>query len=379
MLETLGRWVEKLSVDWLLLSATVPLLLVGLSTMNSFTGDSYYLNRQLMWIGISLIVFFVFSFIDWRLLKRTEVVVTLYILGLGSLLAVFSFGQLTRATYSWFSIGGVALQPAEFMKLFLVMILAKYFTRRHVEIANIRHILVSGIYAFLPFALIFIQPDLGSAMIIFFIWLGMTTVAGISKKHLALVFGTGALCFLILWVFVLADYQKARVMTFVDPLSDIQGSGYNAFQSTVAVGSGEMFGKGVGFGSQSRLKFLPEYQTDFIFAAFAEEWGFVGVVIVLGLYVFIVWRILATGMMGVSNFETLFAVGLAIMIMSHFIIHVGMNIGVLPITGLPIPFISYGGSHMITIFAGLGVLMGMRRYSLAFHRSDIHNEFVGPK
>jgi len=379
MWEIVWRQFNKLSIDWWLLLAIFPLLLVGLSTMNSFVGDSYYFTRQLVWIGISLSVFFIFSFVDWRLLKRTEVVVSLYVLGLVSLLTVFVFGQLTRSTYSWLSIGSVSLQPAEFMKLILVIILAKYFTRRHVEIANIRHIIISGIYAFLPFTLIFIQPDLGSAMIVFFIWIGMTSVAGISKKHLALVFGGGALCFLILWMFVLADYQKARVMTFVDPLSDIQGTGYNAFQSTVAVGSGQVLGKGVGFGSQSRLKFLPEYQTDFVFAAFAEEWGFVGVMMALGLYMFIVWRILSIGMMGVTNFETLFAVGLAIMIMSHFIIHVGMNIGLLPITGLPIPFISYGGSHMLTIFAGLGILMGMRRYSLAFHRGDIHNEFVGPK
>lgn len=379
MMETILRRFSNVSIDWLLVGAILPLLGAGLITMNSFTGDSYYFTRQLIWIVASLSVFLAFSFIDWRILRRTEVVATLYLLGCSALFVVFVFGHATRAAYSWFSVGGVSLQPAEFMKLILVIMLAKYFTRRHVEIAHIRHILVSGLYAFIPFVLIFIQPDFGSSVIIFFIWLGMTMVAGISKKHLGIVFGLGAIAFLVLWGFVLADYQKARIKTFVNPLSDIRGAGYNAFQSTVAVGSGQVLGKGVGFGSQSRLKFLPEFQTDFVFAAFAEEWGFIGVMIVFFLFGTVIWRILGAGLVGATNFETLFAVGLSIILMSHFVIHVGMNIGVLPVTGLPISFMSYGGSHMITVFAGLGILMGTRRYSLAYHRGDVHNEFVGPR
>ncbi|MCE9628394.1 MAG: rod shape-determining protein RodA [Candidatus Vogelbacteria bacterium] len=379
MLETILRRFGGVSIDWVLVVAILPLLGAGLITMNSFTSDSYYFTRQLIWITASLSTFLFFSFVDWRILRRTEVVASLYLAGCLALLVVFLFGQATRSAYSWFSVGGVSLQPAEFMKLILVIMLAKYFTRRHVEIAHIRHILVSGLYAFIPFVLIFIQPDFGSAVIIFFIWLGMTMVAGISKKHLAVVFGLGVISFVMLWGFVLADYQKNRIKTFVNPLSDIQGAGYNAFQSTVAVGSGQVLGKGVGFGSQSRLKFLPEFQTDFVFAAFAEEWGFVGVMIVFCLFGTVIWRILGAGLVGATNFETLFAIGLSIILMSHFVIHVGMNIGVLPVTGLPISFMSYGGSHMLTIFAGLGILMGMRRYRLAYHRGDIHNEFVGPR
>lgn len=367
------------SIDWVLLAAIIPLLGAGLLTMNSFAGDSYYSTRQLIWIVASLSVFGIFSLIDWRILRRSEVVAGLYGLGCASLVFVFLFAQATRSTYSWLSIGSIAIQPAEFMKLILIIILAKYFTRRHVEIAHIRHIIISGLYAFIPFLLIFIQPDLGSAMIIFFIWLGMTMVAGISKKHLALIFGLGAISFALLWVFVLADYQKARVMTFIHPLSDIQGASYNAFQSMVAVGSGEILGKGVGYGSQSRLKFLPEYQTDFVFAAFAEEWGFIGVMLAFFLFGVVLWRILSNAMVGATNFETLFGVGMAVFIMSHFIIHVGMNIGLMPVTGLPISFMSYGGSHLLTVFAGLGILMGMRRYSLAYHREDVYNEFVGPR
>jgi rod shape determining protein RodA len=147
----------------------------------------------------------------------------------------------------------------------------------------------------------------------------------------------------------------------------------------VAVGSGQILGKGVGYGSQSRLNFLPEHQTDFIFAAFAEEWGFIGVLLVFLLFGIIIWRIVLVALNGATNFEVLFGLGLSILLMSHFIIHVGMNIGLLPVTGLPVSFMSYGGSHLLTVFMGLGMLMGMRKYSNVFHRDDIHNEFLGPK
>lgn len=366
------------NIDWLLLVACLPILGVGLLSMNSFTENSYYFDRQIIWIGLALVVFLVASFIDWRFLRKSEIVVGIYILGILALLGLYLFSEVTRNTYSWLSVGGLSIQPVEFVKLLVIIILAKYFTRRHIEIARIRHIIISGLYAFVPFVLVFLQPDLGSAMIIFFIWLGMVLASGISKKHLLIVFSLGLIAFMGLWFFVLADYQKARITSFVNPLADVQGSGYNAFQSTVAVGSGQLMGKGVGLGSQSRLKFLPEHQTDFIFAAFAEEWGFVGVIIFFILFGFIIWRILRMAKYSASNFETLFAIGFTVMLMSHFIIHVGMNIGLLPITGLPMPFMSYGGSFMIVVFLGLGILMGMRRYSLAAHRLDIHNEFVGP-
>ena len=172
-------------------------------------------------------------------------------------------------------------------------------------------------------------------------------------------------------------YQKARVINFIEPLSNIHGSGYNVYQSVVAVGSGQMLGKGVGFGTQSRLKFLPEYETDFIFAAFSEEWGFVGVMILFVLIGLIIWRILHIALLGATNFEMLFGVGLAIYFMSHFIINIGMNIGIMPVTGITLPFMSYGGSHLLTEFIGLGILMGMNRYSRVAHKDDMRNEFLG--
>jgi rod shape determining protein RodA len=205
----------------------------------------------------------------------------------------------------------------------------------------------------------------------------MVLVSGISKKHFLIVFFVGAVAFAGLWGYVFEDYQKERIQTFIHPLTDIQGAGYNAYQSTIAVGSGQVLGKGIGYGTQSKLQFLPEYETDFIFAAFAEEWGFVGVIIVLLLYGVVIWRIILNAMYGATNFEILFGVGLAILFMSQFIVHVGMNIGLLPVTGTTVPFLSYGGSHLITEFVGLGILMGMRRYRRAAHKDDIKKEFLG--
>ncbi|MBP6856082.1 MAG: rod shape-determining protein RodA [Candidatus Pacebacteria bacterium] len=364
-------------MDWLLVSAIIPLVGSGLITMKSFVGDGAYFEKQLLWIGISFTIFFILSTMDFRFLRRTDVLVTFFLAITGVLLILFVLGNTVKGAQSWFSFGGFAFQPSDIAKLIVILILAKYFSRRHVEIAHVKHLFVSALYAFIPFILVFLQPDFGSAMIIFFVWLGMTLVSGISKKHLAVVFGLGALAFVTLWLFVFQPYQKARISNFLNPYADIRGTGYNAYQSTIAVGSGQFLGKGVGYGTQSRLQFLPEYETDFIFAAFAEEWGFVGVTLLFICYGIVIWRILVTAKLGVTNFEMLFGMGVAIYLMSHFIINVGMNIGVMPVTGITLPFLSYGGSHLLTTFTALGILMGMRQYGLSTHRDSMKNEFLG--
>ena len=365
------------NIDWLLLTATLPLLFAGLSVMNSFTGESQYYERQLIWIALALATFFIFSFIDFRFLRSSSVLVALFLTVIGALTLLFFVANMVHGTKSWFSIGAFSLQPSDPAKLILILILAKYFSRRHIEIADVKHIIVSGLYALVIFLLVFFQPDFGSAIIIFLVWLGMVLISGISKKHLLLVFLSALSVFLVMWSFILADYQKQRVLTFIHPLADVRGAGYNAYQSTIAVGSGELLGKGVGYGTQSRLKFLPEYETDFIFAAFAEEWGFIGVVILFALFGVVVWRILANAFYGATNFEILFGLGLAILFVSHFTVHIGMNIGLLPVTGVTVLFLSYGGSHLLTEFAGLGILMGMRRYRRAAHKEAMKNEFLG--
>lgn len=364
-------------IDWLLIGATVPIICAGLVSMYSFGDVNRYFERQIFWVFVAFGIAFFISFFDVRTLRRTNTILALFFTFTGLLLLLFLIGSVFKGAQSWFNLGFFAIQPADPMKLVLILVLAKYFSRRHVEIAHWKHIIISGFYAFIPFFLVLIQPDFGSAMILFAIWFGMTVVSGISKKHLFLVFGIGALAFGFLWMFVLHPYQKSRILTFVNPLQDIRGAGYNAYQSTIAVGSGQVFGKGVGFGTQSRLKFLPENQTDFIFASFAEEWGFVGVLLLLLCYGVIIWRILAFAMVGASNFETLFAMGLAIFFMTQLSINVGMNMGLLPVTGQTIPFMSYGGSHLVTEFAGIGILLSMRRYARAAHRESMKNEFYG--
>lgn len=364
-------------IDWLLVIFLLPILLAGLVTMKSFTESTPFFSNQLVWIGISFSAFFILSFIDFRFLKRTEVLVVIFGVFSGLLLLLFIFGKTANSAQSWFSLGGFSFQPSEMMKLVVILMLAKYFSRRHVEIGNFKHIIISGIYAFIPFILIFLQPDFGSAMVILFIWVGMTLVSGISKKHFFIVLSLGILSVVLLWSFIFQPYQKARIVNFVNPMSDVRGSGYNVYQSTIAVGSGQIMGKGVGFGTQSRLRFLPEYQTDFIFAAFVEEWGFIGAMLLFLLFGLVLWRILHIALLGATNFEILFGVGLSIFIVSHLIVNIGMNIGIMPVTGIPLPFMSYGGSHLLTIFIGLGILMGMNRYRKVAHRDDMRNEFLG--
>jgi len=364
-------------IDVPLFVSALLISLAGLVTMRAYSGEDIFFERQIVWLSISVAVFFVFSFIDFRFLRRTGVVTLLFAITVLLLVAVFVFGDVVKGAQSRFDFGGFAVQPAEYAKLVIIALLAKYFTRRHIEIAHIRHIVLSGVYALILFGLILLQPDFGSAIMIFFVWFGMVLVSGISKKHLLIVLLTGTIAVGGMWSFVFQEYQKDRILTFIHPLADIQGAGYNAYQSTIAVGSGRWVGKGIGYGTQSKLQFLPEYETDFIFASFAEEWGFVGVLFLFALFAVLLWRILAHAQLGASNFEMLFALGVAILFMSHFTVHVGMNIGLLPVTGVTLPFMSYGGSHLLTEFAAIGMLMGMNRYSRAVHRDDSQREFLG--
>jgi rod shape determining protein RodA len=365
------------NIDWILFGSVVLVSLAGLVTMNSFTSTSRFFDRQIIWIIVSIFIFLLSSGIDWSFLKNTRVIISLFAVSVSLLFLLFILGSVWKGAQSWFNLGVFSIQPADPIKLVVILILAKYFSRRHIEIANIRHILVSGFYVFVIFFLVFLQPDFGSAIIIFFLWLGMVLVSGISKKHLLAVFMFGLISFCGLWFFVFAPYQKDRILNFIHPLTNVRGSGYNAYQSVIAVGSGQILGKGIGYGTQSKLQFLPEYQTDFIFAAFAEEWGFVGVVLLFLLYGIIFWRILKISFKGGSNFEILFGIGLVILLLVHLTIHVGMNIGLLPVTGNTLPFMSYGGSHLFTEFLGLGMLMGMRRGSRVVHKSLSQNEMIG--
>jgi rod shape determining protein RodA len=374
-MQTLQKLFSR--VDAVLFIPMFFILIAGLLTMSSFEGHDSYFWKQGLFIIVSLGMFSFVSLFEYRFLKQTRIVVSIYAILLGVLSLLFVLGKVAKGAQSWFTLGGFSFEPSDLMKLALIIILAKYFSRRHIEIANIRHIIVSGLYAFIPFVLVVLQPDFGSAMVFFSIWLGMVLVSGISKKHLLLVFGIGTISFLLAWHFVFKPYQKARIMNFIYPLQDIRGTGYNAYQSTIAVGSGGLFGKGIGYGTQSRLNFLPEYKTDFIFAAYAEEWGFVGVVLLILFYLLILYKLASYALVADSTFEALFTYGVLIWLLTHIIINIGMNIGIMPVTGIPLPFMSYGGSHLLAETLALGMAVGMNAYARAGHKYQMKNEFLG--
>lgn len=349
-------------MDWALFISAIIIVFLGLVTMKSFGGklsggSEYFFNRQLIWLGAALAVFFVFSYIDWGFLKTNSVFLLLIY---GAILILLIFLALSSSTIrgssSWLRIYSLSVEPVELMKPVLVLILAKYFSKRHVEIARFFHLFISSVYAGIPIILIMLQPDLGSAVMLGALWLGIAIFSGIKLRHLATLALIGIFSFLISWNFILLPYQKERVSSFLNPYADPAGSGYQAMQSMIALGSGKFFGKGIGLGTQSRLEFLPEHTTDFIFAAYAEEWGFLGVLIFFLFLSILLWRILRSGIYGESNFEKLYAAGLAILIFFQSAVHIGMNSGMLPITGLGMPFLSYGGSSLVSLFAALGIL-----------------------
>lgn len=363
--------------DLPLFGATVLLSLFGLVTMYSYGGHADYFFRQIIWISVSIVFLFLAVIPDYRFLRSGNMVLYMYLTIVALLALILVFGYVALGARSRFDLGFFSFQPSDPAKLVLIMVLAKYFAKRHILIGDLRHIIVSGFYMFLIFALVFVQPDFGSGIIIASIWFGLVLVAGISWKHLGAVFFIGLVAFSSLWLFGFKDYQKQRIMTFLHPLADVRGTGYNAYQSTIAVGSGQLLGKGVGYGTQSKLQFLPEYQTDFIFAAFAEEWGFVGVVFLFSLFGVVIFRILSIALRAETNFERIFGAGVAILFTSHFLVHIGMNIGLLPVTGTTVPFLSYGGSHLITEFLAVGMIMGMNK-STATKRARRVDETVLP-
>ncbi len=312
-----------------------------------------------------------------HVLKNTHIGLYLYLFLTLILMVLFVLGHTVKGAQSWFSFGAFAFQPTDLMKLATVIVCAKYFSRRHVEIKRFKHIIISFVYMIIPFILIFLQPDFGSAIILFCIWFGMVFLSGLSKKHLLIFCVLGLSLFTLLWSFVFKPYQKARIRNFINPTLDLKGSGYNAKQSLIAVGSGQLFGKGIGHGTQSRLHFLPEYETDFIFAAYAEEWGFVGTLCIILLYGLLLMRISFIALHASNNFEILIALGIIVFFLSHIIVNIGMNIGVMPITGITLPFMSYGGSHLLAEFIALGMIGSIYRTRRPTHKDNLRYEFLG--
>jgi rod shape determining protein RodA len=302
------------------------------------------------------------SFLDWRPLKESPyLLLFFYFLCLVSLALLFFFAPEIRGVKSWYKIGPISIDPTEFTKITLLLILAKYFSTRHVEMYRIIHIIISGLYVFLPSLLIFLQPDLGSVLILLSLWIGVLIISGIKIRHFLILVLLFLLIFSIGWETFLKEYQRERILSFVLPqISDPLKIGWSQRQAKIAIGSGGIFGKGIGKGSQTQLGFLPEPQTDFIFSATAEETGFLGTSILFFLFSILIWRIFRIAFLASSNFARIFSLGYAFLLISQFFIHIGTNIGILPIIGIPLPFVSYGGSGLISNFIALGILESIR-------------------
>lgn len=278
---------------------------------------------------------------------------------LAALAAVLFFGRSIRGTVGWFKIGEISFAPVEMAKLIIILILAKYFSARHAEVYRARHIIVSAVYAFLPAGLVLLQPDLGSALILGAVWLGIVLLSGMKKRHLLIVAATTILILSAAWFSVLKNYQKERILTVLNPTKDPLGYSYNLNQSKIAIGSGGFWGKGLGHGSQGQLNFLPEKHNDFVFALIAEEWGFLGVAFLFTAYVLIFHRLIRLILLSNNNFFRLFIAGFALIIFSHLAINIGMNLGLMPITGISLPFLSYGGSNLLINFIALGIIQNI--------------------
>ncbi len=364
-------------VDLYILIPAIVLSAFALFTLASFGEVQVRFVKQLIWVIIGIISFSILHYVDFEYFKRRKTTLIIYGVSIAALLLLFISGHVAKGAQSWIRLGFLSIQPTDPAKLALILLLAKYFSKRHIEISAFRHVFISGLYAGILALLVLLQPDFGSAVTIFCIWAGMVFVSGISKRHLILLAIAALLVAGGAWKYGFKEYQKQRIINFIHPLADTRGSGYNQYQAVIAVGSGQLMGKGIGYGTQSKLKFLPEYQTDFIFAAFAEEWGFVGVVSVISLCGWILLRMLYLARRCQTNFDVLMITGVVMFFGVHMCINIGMNIGVMPVTGIPLPFMSYGGSHVLIEFIALGIVSNMARNRQNTHKNTSYNEFVG--
>jgi len=348
--------------DWMLLVSSFLLVGIGLvSLYSSSLAEGSFLNfeKQIIFFVIGIFLMFLFSFLDLNIFRNNPyLILALYFISILMLTGLFLVSE-TRGVQGWYKLGPVSVDPIEFLKIVLVILLAKYFSTRHVEMYRLRHIILSGIYVFIPSFLIFLQPDLGSVLIILSLWLLILVISGIKIKHFFLL----CLLFIVVaslgWSFLLEDYQKERIMSFVNPQLEPLGASWSQRQAKIAVGSGGILGKGIGKGSQTKYGFLPETHTDFIFASIGEEMGFVGILSLFSLFSFLVWRIIRIAILSENNFFRLFTSGFAVILISQFFIHTGMNLGLLPIIGISLPLVSYGGSGLIMTFIGIGFLQNI--------------------
>ncbi|HLC39210.1 MAG TPA: rod shape-determining protein RodA [Patescibacteria group bacterium] len=347
------------TIDWVLYLLVLLLIIVGILVIYSISYDSSGGNifrDQIIFAIIGTIMMVIFTFLDYRSLKGLSIY--LYLIGLVLLVLVYIFGKVTGGASRWLDLKFIQLQPSEIFKFILIITMASYLSN-HQRDFSFRHFIASLLIIVMPIILVLIQPDFGTALILLIIGLSMLLASQIKKIYLFLLVILIAIFTPLTWFFILKDYQKIRLITFLNPKDDPFGAGYNVLQSSITVGSGMLYGRGFGKGFQSQLKFLPASHTDFIFAVFAEEFGFIGALIIILFFVILVIKIIQIAKIAADNFGMLFTVGVATLFIFQVLINIGMNIGIMPVTGIPLPFISSGGSALITNMVLIGILQSI--------------------
>lgn len=366
------------SLDGLLILATVGIVLFGLLAVYSATANMgaagaslSYLKRQVVWTVLGVTVVIALLGFDYRYFGRFARM--LYIFSIGLLALVMVVGHTQMGAQRWLSIGSVPIQPSEFAKVILIITLAKHLEHKE-SLSTWPELISPLVHAGIPMLLVFAQPDLGSAIIFAGILFGMLFVAGASPKRLATLAGGGLAAGILAvfvsargWIPLLKEYQVKRILVFLNPYAYRQDAGYNIIQSMYAIGSGRFFGKGLFAGSQTQLDFLPARHTDFIFSVVGEELGFLGAFLLLSLYFMFLWRAVRTVAETDNRYGQLLAAGVFSLFLSHLVVNVGMSLGVMPVTGKPLPFLSYGGSASLANYAALGIL-----YNVNMRRKKIH-------
>jgi rod shape determining protein RodA len=322
-------------------------------------------QRALMWTGIGMVVFILMTVFDYRWLKTLAW--PIYFVNLGLLVLTLAIGSGVGGSSRWVNIGPFTFQFSELAKILMIIVLATYLGNREGRLDSLGSILGAALLMLPPWALVMLQPDLGTSLVLVAILAGMLFMSGASLLWL-LAGALGAVPAVIVgWVYILRDYQKERILSFLNPTLDTQGSGWQVFQSQMTVGSGGLLGTGLTNGAASRGGFLPVQESDFVFAVLAQELGFLGALVVFVLFMALLWRILACAWKSRDPFGTLFGAGLASMILFQVFVNIGMVIGILPVTGIPLPFITHGGASLTSLAIGLGVIQSI---NLRQHRAE---------
>jgi len=338
-----------LNLDWTLTLTILALLIIGLVAVSSLARELFF--QQLFHVLIGLVSFFLISKIDYHLYQRFK-----WWLFIGALLflsSTFVFGAVTRGSIRWIRILGLTLQPSELIKPLIVIFFASLFLEfKQLSLTNLAKAVALII---IPVLLVFLQPDLGSSLVVLLSWVGIVFAAGLSMK-IASVFLIVLIAGLPFGWRLLQPYQQQRIFSFLNPMADPLGAGYNLIQSVVAVGAGQLFGRGLGRGTQAQLMFLPERHSDFIFASIAEEFGFLGGIVLIVLIGFLFWQILEIVQSSRDKLGFLISIGIFSLLSGQALINIGMNLGLLPITGVTLPLISYGGSSLVVTLISLGII-----------------------